>query len=1012
MIGQHYYTWCPRDKGCEGITGFQTRAKSPSITDQIEQVVKRYCSRYKLPHSLSYLETNSVLTSDELQKSPVAIHYYPISKDLLGLTRVCLSPKQKGRAGNIFFAHTLVLSQEVLSQIAFNPFILIRSGIFKNSDDDASTVLDDLNDFSNSINMEEYDNRWLDRCRVIDNDLLSALLTCLSTSEQQIRPIILNLPRVQDSIGLIEGVFLLLPRPYRFTISFSTYEPDPYRLLTTTEKIKNIIIGTIPAEEGGEFQFREDEYKTGCYIFNLYQKRQSEIPSSLRYVKYICNAVNRADTQSIEQLNNVIERLGIGFNPNIWNEVIPLTYLLSEGLDKMSTDKWDLAINALQSTCTTPEQAKEGLELLWGKSHNCLHILSSDMAKRLLSAYRELLNNTEDPNIFCSQTVTEMINSFYSLLLSRRYSLASDLITLSGQPGDIIRSKVILQGITRAHQKKSWPETQISKDDESEIKAFIDILAEGFNEISKDRSSLQFLPNMIISGMSAAHSWGYFEKAWDCIEKWLLTDGLKSIAEKQRNQVDTVLEKIGALLSKEGKYARYSHLLLWQLEYAMPPQERRIEFFSKIKMACKKSPDPVAVANKVMRKAKSILDKEDLIVLYIDLFDKGKDKISEEVAKHYQQSLQDMKGEETQWDFRRHIASIEGDCLLAWEYSETLFPWSDKSVRNICLWIDKVFRVSPETAFTSISEFCSTVQQQEDPRIRILSLKTCLQELRKVNLGKISPRLISRVVETLILLSPRSVFDNPQLEEIIKGVDTESLSKAAKAFIQVAKIIQTAKTLPNTNKPDLVLFLKENPELPQILTLVEHSAWVQVCEWILSGLYGLYIEDTETVCSAVKLILSPTVKAERSSQAVDFFVRKLRSELLEGTFQKDYVTHVRTLSQFIFAVSTLSLDQLIAQIIAPILAEDSRLTERLLWPYLETHPALKEETWNRWLNQFKGDVIALMRQQREVSFFSRLIKFCKRLFIRKIETENISQSQPLRKNKVKKRNKIKKRDKT
>ena len=56
LIGQHFYTWCEKQEGCDNISGFQTRAKSPAITPEIEKVIKHYCTSYKLPRSLRNLE--------------------------------------------------------------------------------------------------------------------------------------------------------------------------------------------------------------------------------------------------------------------------------------------------------------------------------------------------------------------------------------------------------------------------------------------------------------------------------------------------------------------------------------------------------------------------------------------------------------------------------------------------------------------------------------------------------------------------------------------------------------------------------------------------------------------------------------------------------------------------------------------------------------------------------------------------------------------------------------------
>jgi hypothetical protein len=273
-IGQHYFTWCPKGIGCEDLPGYQTRAKSSSIDEGTERAIRHYASRYELPRSLGDLKMRAEdLSSEELQACPTATHFYRISRDLLGLTRVRLARKQAGRGGN-FFAHTFVFPPAVLVDEAFDPFALERSGAFEDDvEDSAPKTLPDLAAFKSLPSASDRQARRLDLARHLDTNLLRRVLSCVlaSSQPQNRRPIILCPQEVQDAALIIEAVVGLLPPHYRDKVGFGTYEPDPYRVAAQGEGVEPpvaYLVGTIRSDEGGHFQFREDEYQTRFYVFD------------------------------------------------------------------------------------------------------------------------------------------------------------------------------------------------------------------------------------------------------------------------------------------------------------------------------------------------------------------------------------------------------------------------------------------------------------------------------------------------------------------------------------------------------------------------------------------------------------------------------------------------------------------------------------------------------------------------------------------------------------------------
>ncbi|MEK7995826.1 MAG: hypothetical protein AAB403_18670 [Planctomycetota bacterium] len=319
MIGQHYYTRCGAEAGCRGFDGFQTRAKSRSITEEIDKAIELYVASYVWPRSLDRLEAKTRdLTPEEFKRTPESVHFYPIGGNRWGLTRARQHPRQSERGGN-YFAHTLVLPLRALGAVDFNPFLILRSGVFRDSEGDAGKELPELS-IGHIVGGSEAHSPSREVAGAAE------VFRALVVKPGDRRSVVLLAASWEENAAIIENALLLLPPEYRASVAFSTYEPNPARLLGATERkpASHLVIGTIPRTEGGRFDFRDDQYKS-FYLVNLPEDRTSKaVPACPEYAA-LAEEVLKGDGERAAELADVqrrIEQLGLTKSPEMWDKAM------------------------------------------------------------------------------------------------------------------------------------------------------------------------------------------------------------------------------------------------------------------------------------------------------------------------------------------------------------------------------------------------------------------------------------------------------------------------------------------------------------------------------------------------------------------------------------------------------------------------------------------------------------------------------------------------------------------
>src|SRR5205823_2237611 len=120
-----------------------------------------------------------------------------------------------------------VLPEEFLRKIQNNPFAILRSGVFRDSEDDVDTDLEELSPLSATATVS-----MTKILSAAPREIVEQIVRALTVQTAERRSLILLTGGGADEAILsIESAFLLLPPDFRSQIRFSTNEPDPYARL-------------------------------------------------------------------------------------------------------------------------------------------------------------------------------------------------------------------------------------------------------------------------------------------------------------------------------------------------------------------------------------------------------------------------------------------------------------------------------------------------------------------------------------------------------------------------------------------------------------------------------------------------------------------------------------------------------------------------------------------------------------------------------------------------------------
>jgi len=990
-IGQHYYTWCSKEEGCENLNGFQTRAKSPIITLEIETVIKRHCSRYELPRSLKDLTTRSdLLSPKDLARCPVIYQVYRVSDRLVGLTRTCLSPDQSGRGGN-FFAHTFVVPADASGAEFCNPFALARSGIFLDMVDRLiPRNLDDLAEFP-LPETERDPNLALARAfsKELESSLIEKMLNCLVTaSDSQSRPLVLCVENPLLANSLIEAVYLLLPPGFRRALEISTYEPDPYRLWNRTRSVSSpelSLVGTIPASEGGQFQFRDDEYLTRFNVFNLCTGKESATGTLDGYVRHVGEAVRKKDWMAIVRAQEIIDRLEVTDRPALWAGILPATRLLADELRAASHREWESVLAALGATFKSPGSVKAAYDFVWEHTRELLPSLPEDIAIGLIAFQKELLQNHRDEmsgNI--EEKSNTIVRTFADLIRTGRFHLALSLIGLPGvEP--LLRQRLIRQGVCTAMdaEKSKWPGCEkLRIHEEAEVTAYADILSEVVTLLNQDSKQCAMMAELLQTGLETLQKSELgFERAWGRISPKLVPEVLDQLPKES---LPSFLVSFDRILSDARKTDDQIRVLLWQLGVRLDELRKQPEtFFAALENVCQKCREPERTVKEIISQARLNLEgKDDGFLASICAFLTRTVPISsrETVLSAYLDIIAKNAENGGEWKVRSGLATTpDGLKLLAIEFWSRVIPWKTSLARQwICPWVRHLAKPDRKTGKTLAAAIAAQACHYPDASTTCAVMLACLEQFHAEGLREETINAV--FVDAIINLSSLAALSEPVIWRVIAAVDKKGLSSSSQASIEMIQYMAKARRLPDSKSPSLPP-LVEDSCFRKTLELLPEKQWNEVAAWLISGLLGPEIENEKAVAAIFVLLLNPESVQKGQPAAVDkkredaagIIILHLRSELLAGRFREDPTTRVCFLCSFVtllrlytasgspsYDSSTPTIFGTVARILGAVLAEDRRLVGRLLWVRLKTH--LPED--QAWIARFKDQVQRVMQEQK------------------------------------------------
>ncbi len=301
-ILQHHYT------SCEG-KGFQTSAVSSALSKDIIMFLEQR-GTYNPPLALP-----SRPTDEEIKNFPVALSYYTVNDETVGvINSVYLGKDYSGRFGN-YFAHSLVIDDYNKDMDELLPIQLWSSPIWVSQEGGSSDLppLPEVTagDFITWDRILEF-LTGSDRLSMYPY-LLTALLDYKNTNKR-----IILVDGNQNVALWIAALTYALPISLARIITFCTYSKNPY-------SIETLICGTTT---DSDFQFSHHEIKFEFYVFDFEENRFSSIPELNPYAEVATKRLCERDIRYFEEFSAFYDEMVL-IAPTIGHDIYSIFILYS-----------------------------------------------------------------------------------------------------------------------------------------------------------------------------------------------------------------------------------------------------------------------------------------------------------------------------------------------------------------------------------------------------------------------------------------------------------------------------------------------------------------------------------------------------------------------------------------------------------------------------------------------------------------------------------------------------------
>jgi hypothetical protein len=398
-IEQQIYTSCPHGEGYDRISGFQVKARSQGISNAVSRAILRYSNHYHMPHHLRTLEyqyyrEGKDLPPEFLAQLPIAVTYHQVDEDLYGLTRICYVGKDySGRPGN-FLAHSLVFPPGALKPFQYNPLALARSSLFHHSQTSGIEMesLADLQPYAPPDTA--LPQGWMSKVTAGPYaDSYEGVLSALVRGLCRERPFIFCFNDQAHALDYIENLLMMLPPSMRCRFTFTTYEPEPYTLLTNANHEETFyplhLVTTITLEQGGTFDYRPHHLQQ-FLVHDFPGKRSSTFPGPSPYTGIVIKlcAGNRSDR--LETHQKFLEQIGAGMEPGTWDALIQAEeWVQGRQLDE-SPQVAAAVLSAITAVAHTESQVTRALEPVGLLLEKTAHQEKDELFPAVLHAFSQL----------------------------------------------------------------------------------------------------------------------------------------------------------------------------------------------------------------------------------------------------------------------------------------------------------------------------------------------------------------------------------------------------------------------------------------------------------------------------------------------------------------------------------------------------------------------------------------------------------------------------------------------
>jgi len=410
---QNYYTTCRLGLGSG--SGWQTKAQSDGIDQITRRLIEKQVGAYNTPPP-GYSDAGSVTLPSSFKSFS------------LGEGQWCISLSQfvektwQGRSGS-FFAHSLICKQEDLKILKGNPFSVLRTNCFVKLNPEElpeSTELPDITIVPKPIPLISVLDKLLQAFP--EKSRLITFLDAIIFSKSLNGPVILVMDLNQVET-VMEGILMLLPLPLRLTISFSTYELDPYPVRdkdpNINSRLESFTCKNTISSGASSFKFSLNEYEREYLIFNFIESRFSDISKHSSYSDWICELLFNKNYSEIEKFLDFSD--SYQFSSDSLDTVVDF-YKIEYSIETKTREQINNILKFIRTQNTDSQIVKSYQKLLTIKAasaydmelaililelegkHPALKVPSTDTSNRIIILLRNSINTG-------GQHVTELLDA-------------------------------------------------------------------------------------------------------------------------------------------------------------------------------------------------------------------------------------------------------------------------------------------------------------------------------------------------------------------------------------------------------------------------------------------------------------------------------------------------------------------------------------------------------------------------------------------------------------------------